>query len=113
FLFTPSDAWEVLLTYDHVRDKSDSPPSINQYQSTPTVLPIPFSTPIVYPADRPCTIFNICPPFDLTHTRMNAAGSVDSTLDAITANITWNVTDDLDLVAITGWRDGTEDILMD
>src|SRR5690606_1842003 len=63
--------------------------------------------------DRPCTIFNICPPFDLTHTRMNGAGSADSTLDALTADITWYATDNLDVVATTGWREGTEDIEMD
>ncbi|MGE0666149.1 MAG: TonB-dependent receptor [Sphingomonadales bacterium] len=110
-LFTPSDNFELLLTYDHVRDRSESPAVYPIYQAGPTVLPT--NPNIVLPPDTPCAALNFCPPKDFRHSRIAGSGIAHNDMNAITANARLDITDTIKLVSVTGWRDGTESIVND
>lgn len=110
-LFTPADSFELLLTYDHVKDRSESPPVFNIYQSAPTVLPT--NPPVTVAAETPCRVFALCPARDFRHTRLGVRNIAFNDLNAITANARWDLTDDIKLVSVTGWRDGHENIVND
>ena len=110
-LFQPSDALELLLTYDHVKDRGESPPVYNIYQRTSTVLPTTPTT-ILRP-DTPCAVLNLCPPRDFRNTRMEGSGIAHADVDAITANASWDISDNLKLVSVTGWRRASENLVND
>ena len=110
-LFTPSSAIEMLLTYDHVRDRGESPAIYPILQPNPTVLPtIPN---VALPPDTPCAVFAICPPSDPRHSRIDSENIAHNDLDAVTFNASWRVHDNLKLVAVTGYRNSHENIVND
>ena len=110
-LFTPSETFEALLTYDHSKDRSDSWPVVVRYISGPTVIPtIP---PLTILGDTPCRVLNFCPPFDKRHSRINRPAIAHADLDALTLNAKLELGDDLNLVSVTGWRKSIENLLTD
>jgi iron complex outermembrane receptor protein len=110
-LFTPGSAFEALLTYDHVKDRSQSTPVFNVYQAGPTTLPT--DPAIVVPGETPCRVFGFCPPLDVERTRINGSGIAHNNLDALTLNASLEVSDDIKLVSVTGWRKASENIVTD
>ncbi|WP_332817458.1 TonB-dependent receptor [Sphingopyxis sp.] len=110
-LFTPSTSFEALLTYDHVKDRSESTPVLAIYQAGPTTLP---TTPaVVVQGETPCRVFGFCPPLDTKGSRINGSGIAHNDLDAITLNARLDVSDDIKLVSVTGWRKSQENIVTD
>lgn len=110
-LFTPTETFEALLTYDHSKDRSDSWPTISRYISGPTIIPtIP---PLTILGDTPCRVLNFCPPFDPKHSRVNRTQIAHADLDALTLSAKLELSDDIDLVSVTGWRKSVENVLTD
>lgn len=110
-LFTPTDSLELQLTYDLLRDRGEGPAVFNMYQRTPTTLPT--NPAIVLPPDTPCGVLNLCPAYDLKHSRIDNSGIAHADSDAITANLKWNLAERLTFISITGWRDAVEEIAND
>jgi iron complex outermembrane receptor protein len=110
-LFTPNASFEALLTYDHVKDRSESTPVLAIYQAGPTTLPT--DPPIVVQGETPCRVFNFCPPLDTKGSRINGSGIAYNDLDAITLNASLDLSDDIKLVSVTGWRKSQENIVTD
>lgn len=110
-LFTPNESLELLLTYDHIRDRSESAAVYAIYQAEPTVLPT--TPPIIVPPDTPCVALNFCPSTDFRHSRLGGTGIAHNDTNAVTANLRWQINDNMTLHSVTGWRRSVEDIVND
>ena len=99
FLFEPNDRFEALLTIETYDDSSDIGVATNQ------------NTPGWYTCDE----FGACKGDENSETKFstetNNPAQYDT--DAVTLNMKFQINDNLDLVAVAGWRDETEDYFSD
>ncbi len=129
FLLTPADEFEALFTIEKFKDNSQGGGSLTNFNLAPGVAAAP-------PPGSPeldlsggflsCTLFasHIIPQWDSTvpcRTSLKTAKTttVDTKnpssfdVDAYTLNMNYNLSDHFKLVSVTGYRDMTEDRLLD
>ncbi|TAL01930.1 MAG: hypothetical protein EPO08_08475, partial [Rhodospirillaceae bacterium] len=116
---TPSDAFEAVVTYDRISDRSNPDPVVSYQTSTPLVLPISTPTgPITLIGDRGCAKFGatgpgFCAPTkDADVSYANTTNVENYDLNALTANLSYKFPD-LELRSITGWRSSSESTIFD
>ncbi len=123
-LWTPTENFDALLTYDHAEDSSELAAVVPRGVSLPSRLPIRILE--TDPPVSPATIFAAFPPDplcgligdDCSAPNTSQAQSLgpheqDSELDALTLNLTWRPSDQYEVTGIFGWRDASEDVLID
>lgn len=110
--------FDLTLTYDRNRDRSELPPYLPAYAANPVqarILPLPGQPDFRFeqPPDRLCVRFGRCFGRDFgRNARSNGPHRYRSSLDAVTLNATAAV-EDLTLTLISGWRDAPEAVLVD
>jgi iron complex outermembrane recepter protein len=128
-LATPIADFEALFTIEKFKDKSQGGGSLTNYNLAPGVAAAP-------PPGSPetnlssgflsCTLFgtHILPQWDATvpcrndlktatKTTVDTANPSDFDVDAYTLNMSYDLSDHFKLVSVTGYRDMTEDRLLD
>jgi iron complex outermembrane receptor protein len=121
-LFTPSDQFEALLTYDWVDDKSELAPYAPRYSNLTfpapvSVLPnqpgVPAGTNIQQGPDRMCVTFNRCSPVG-AEPAITSGGPHDYTwsLDALTLQMKARIPN-FEIISITGHREAPEVVRID
>lgn len=116
---TPSDALDVTITYDHAEDQSDIIPYVPQNVANGALLPftltgmLPAGT-VGVPGHGPdalCLRANGVCSSDVSSS--TDAHELDATLDALTLNADWALSDNYDATFILGWRQSEESVLID
>lgn len=118
-LFTPNEDIDIYIVYDHAEDESDLQPYVPQGIATVSPLPfeltgdppIPASITPGFGPDRLCLLPNGICAQDVTS--ISDEHSIDSTLDALTLNADWRLSDSFDATAILGWRSSEESVIID
>lgn len=123
--FTPSENFQLLLTYDHAEDDSELGPFGPRGVSTPQPLPIritqtdfPVSPATVFAAHPPdafCVLpGGVCQPANPGRTtNQNGPHFQNSHLNALTMEAVWDISDNLAVTALFGWRDSREEVFID
>ncbi|MCC5874248.1 MAG: TonB-dependent receptor [Gammaproteobacteria bacterium] len=123
-LWTPSDALDLLLTYDHADDSSELAAVVPRGVSAPSQLPVRIieTDPPVAPAtifagfgpDPLCGLIgSACHASSTSQAQSLGPHEQSSELDALTLNATWRPSDRYEVTGIFGWRDSSEDVLID
>lgn len=117
-LATPTDRLEALFTIERFDDKSEIGAFLGNFNLAPGVVPPP-SDPVspnlsggflsCLFALTPCRT-NLTIP---TTTRTDIPNKARTTIDAYTLNASYKISDNLKIVSITGYRDATEDRIVD
>ena len=116
-LFEPSDRFEALLSIDVIEDDSAGNPVYNQSDTTAVfcllTLGIPGVSVTSDASGCASTSFDIATANNFeTHFRpVPYINAIDST--AVTANMSYEINDNLTLTSITGWRDSEEQLFVD
>ncbi|MEZ5597101.1 MAG: TonB-dependent receptor [Pseudomonadales bacterium] len=118
FLFTPNDRFEALLTMEKFRDESQLGSFQTNYNVAPGVLPVPTD-----PNDTNynggftnCALFPITCRYSTARPKvseMDTENNAQLDVDATTLNMSFELTDNLTLVSVTGYRDINEDRIYD
>lgn len=121
--FTPNDALDVSIIYDHAEDNSQLTPyvprGINYTEALPILIPVqtlPTSPATVFPAFGPdplCTLGIACLTDDFSRSTQNGPHEMNAKLDAVTVNGTYQADDEHEVTFILGWRDSEEDVYID
>ncbi len=121
--WTPTSTFTLDVIYDHADDDSELTPYIPRGVATITPLPfritqtnppVPATIVPASPADRYCTVAGgRCLQNDLSLTTINDPHRVDATLDAVTVNADWELSDQLTLTGVFGLRDSDEKVYID
>lgn len=122
-LFEPNEKFDFYAVYDHSEDDSELTPSVPQGIAVPEALPfqivdtaIPLGTTLTpaFPADRLCTIGGgRCLQDDYSFTTQTDPHFLSASLDAVTVNSNYDLTPELQLTGIFGWRQSEEAVFID
>ncbi len=118
-LFNPSDEVSVYLKVEHNSDNDDSP-AIRKGRDCSIVYQGDFPQPSIVGAPQPpWTQFpnwtDSCDPWETQISEATYLGDffLDRDINIVTAEISWQVTDDITLTSVTGYMDGESDYLID
>ena len=123
-LWTPNDAFDALLTYDHAEDSSELAPVVPRGVTTASQLPVriletnppvsPATIFAAFPPDRLCGLIgDDCHAPNTSQARSTGPHEQQSELDALTLNMNWRPSEQYEVTGIFGWRESSEDVLID
>ena len=123
-LWTPNDQFDALFTYDHAEDDSELGAVVPRGVTAPSQLPVRILE--TSPPVTPATLFSAFAPdplCGLIGDDCNASNTSkalsrgpheqSSELDALTLNTTWRPSEHYEITGILGWRESSEDVLID